>query len=120
MPCAAHTVSPVTVLGENVIAVLHQRVAGKPALRVVSLRWRGRLSGGTKRIGCRVILERAPSPSAAVCEPLAVLHHEIGVILGIWHHWWTGICLLFLRVPMDFRDLGAVRERLAVAGHAFP
>jgi hypothetical protein len=49
--------SPVRVLGENVIAALHQRVAGKPALRVVSLRRCGGLGCGRKRIGCRVVIE---------------------------------------------------------------
>jgi len=94
-------------------------VAREPALRVVSLRRIVRLGGGAKRIGRRVIFERAPPPSAAVCEPLAVLHHEINVMLGTWHYWLTGVRLLFFRVPMDFRHLGAVWERLAVAGLAF-
>jgi hypothetical protein len=91
----------------------------EPALGVVFLRRFVRHSGGPKRIGRRVILERAPSPSAAVREPLAVLHHEINVVLGTWHRWLTGVRLLFFRVPMDFRHLSAVWERLAVAGHAF-
>src|SRR6266481_6875603 len=111
--------SPLSVLRENVVAVLHHRVAREPALRVVFLRRIVRDSGGLKRIGRRVIAERAPSPSAAVREPLAVLHHEINVMLGTWHRWLTGVRLLFFRVPMNFRHLGAVRERLAVAGHAF-
>src|SRR6476661_5994214 len=102
-PCAAPTASPVPVLRKNVIAVLHQRVAREPALRVVSLRRIGRLSGGTKRVGCRVILECAPPPSAAVREPLAVLDHEICVMLGTWHGWLTGIRILSFRDPMDFR-----------------
>src|SRR5215813_6818931 len=88
--------SPMRILGENVVTVLHQGVAGEPAFRVVSLRWACRLGGRTKRVGSRVILERGPSPSAAVCEPLAVLDHEIGVILGTWYGWWAGICFLFL------------------------
>src|SRR4029077_20244742 len=57
--------------------------------------------------------------SAAVREPLAVLHHEIDVVLRTWHRRLTGIGLLLFRVPVDFGHLGAVRERLAVAGHAF-
>src|SRR6478736_2951659 len=117
--CAAPTASPVPVLRENVIEVLHHRVAREPALRVVSLRRIGRLSGGAERIGRRVILERAPSPAAAVRKPLAVLHHEIDVVLCTWHRRLTGVRLLFFGVPMDFRHLGAVWERFAVAGHAF-
>src|SRR5258708_26723802 len=111
--------SPLSVLRENVVAVLHHRVARDPALRVVFLRRVVRYSGGLKRIGRRVIVESAPSPSAAVREPLAVLHHEINVMLGAWHRWLTGVRLLFFRVSMNFRHLGAVRERLAIAGHAF-
>jgi hypothetical protein len=86
------------ILGENVVSVLHDRVAREPALRVASLRRIGRLSGGAKRIGGWVILECAPPPSAAVREPLAVLHHEIDVMLDTWHRWLAGIRLLFFRV----------------------
>src|SRR5262245_32391755 len=89
--------SPLPVLRENVVAILHHRVARKPALRVVFLRRIVRFSGGPKRVRRRVILERAPSPSATVREPLAVLHHEISVVLGTWHRRLTGICLLFFR-----------------------
>jgi hypothetical protein len=109
-------VSPVPVIRENVVSCLHDRVAREAALRVVSLRRTGRLSGGAKRIGRRVILERAPPPSAAVREPLAVLHHEIDVMLGTWHRWWTRIRILFFRDPMDFRHLGAVWKGLTVVG----
>src|SRR3981189_1093661 len=111
--------SPLSILREYVVAVLHHRVAREPALRVVFLRRSVRCSGGLKRIGRRVIVELAPSPSAAVREPLAVLHHETNVLLGTWHRWRTGVRLLYFRVPMNFRHLGAVWERLAIAGHAF-
>ena len=110
--------SPLSILRENVVAVLHHRVACEPALRVVFLRRIVRYGGRLERIGRRVIVERAPSPSAAVREPLAVLHHEINVMLGTWHRRLTGVRLLFFRIPMDFRHLGVVRERLAIAGHA--
>src|SRR5262249_14944482 len=66
-----------------------------------------------------VVVEYGPSPFAAVREPLAVLHHEVDVMLRARHRWRTGVRLLFFRVPMDFRHLGAVGERLAVAGHPF-
>src|SRR5882757_7086876 len=111
--------SPLSILREYVVAVLHHRVAREAALRVVFLRRSVRCSGGLKRIGCRVIVELAPSPSAAVREPLAVLHHEASVLLGTWHRWLTGVGLLYFRHPMNFRHLGAVWERLAIAGHAF-
>src|SRR6266576_2601683 len=111
--------SPFSILREYVVAVLHHRVAREAALRVVFLRRSVRCSGGLKRIGRRVIVELAPSPSAAVREPLAVLHHETSVLLGTWHRWLTGVRLLYFRHPMNFRHLGAVWERLAIAGHAF-
>jgi hypothetical protein len=60
------TGSPVPVLRENVIAVLHYRMARESALGVVSLRRIFRLIAGPKSIGRRVILERGPPPSAAV------------------------------------------------------
>ena len=50
-----------SVLRENVVAVLHLRVSPEPALRVVSLRRVVRHSGRAKRVGRRVIIERAPS-----------------------------------------------------------
>jgi hypothetical protein len=83
----------------------------EPALGVVFLRRFVRHSGGPKRIGRRVILERAPSPSAAVREPLAVLHHEINVVLGTWHRWLTGVRLLFF----GFQWIFAILARLGKA-----
>src|SRR5262249_52764224 len=74
---------------------------------------------GRECVGRGVIVERAPSPSTAVYEPLAVLHHEINVMLGTWHHRLSRIRLLFFRVPMDLRHLSAIWERLAIARHAF-
>src|SRR3977135_2300210 len=74
--------SPLSVLREYV--VLHHRVAREPALRVVFLRRSVRCSGGLKRIGRHVIVELAPSPSAAFREPLAVLHHKNKRLLRNW------------------------------------
>jgi hypothetical protein len=61
-PCwlALSVYSPLSVLREYVVAVLHHRVAREPALRVVLLRRIVRYGGGPKRIGRRVMLERAP------------------------------------------------------------
>src|SRR4026208_2568260 len=68
--------SPRRVFCENVIAVLYQRVAREHALGVVPLRRLASQGCGRERSGCGVIVERAPSPSTAVREPLAVLHSE--------------------------------------------
>ena len=115
--CAAYTASPVPVIRENVISCLHARVAREPALGVVPLRRLASQSAGLERIGCSVILEHGPSPPSAVREPLAVLHHEVDVMLGTWHRR-CGERLQLFRVPMDLRHPRAVRERLAVAGNA--
>src|SRR5258705_7561849 len=64
-PCLARAIgySPLSVLREYVVAVLHHRVASEPALRVVFLRRFGGCGRGLKRIGRRVIVERAhPHP----------------------------------------------------------
>src|SRR6478736_9621210 len=106
------------VLGEDVVAFLHDRMARVAALGIVPLRRRVTQCARGERVGGRVIFERAVSPSAAVCEPLAVLHHEVGVVLGAWHRRLTGVRFFFRRGPMDLRHLGAVREWLAVAGNA--
>src|SRR6267154_2482785 len=64
--------SPLSVLREDVIFCLHDRVSREPALGVVRLRWLAGLGAGRERTGRGVILEYGPSPSAAVREPLAV------------------------------------------------
>ena len=105
------------VIRENVISRLHHRVAREPALGVVPLRRLASQGAGRERIGCSVIVEHGVSPPAAVREPLAVLHHEVHIMLGTWHRRRRERLHLF-RVSMDLRQLGAVGERLAVAGNA--
>src|ERR1700724_3071137 len=111
------TTSPLGVLRENVVLLLHYRVAREPALGVVPLRRLIRRCAGPERIGRGVILELAISPSAAVREPLAILHHEINVMEGAGHQRLTGRRLVLFGVPMDLRHFGAVGERLAVPGN---
>src|SRR5262245_31702087 len=65
-----------------------------------------------------VLVELCVSPIAAVREPLAVPHHEIEVMQGVRYERRRGSLGALLRVPMDLGHLGAVGERLAVAGHA--
>src|ERR1043166_7693279 len=112
-------VSAALVIREDVVSRLHDRVAREPTLGVVLL---GRLVGcgaGPEGTGGGLILERGPSPSTAVPEPLAVLHHEVDVMLRA-RHGRCGKRLHLFRVPMDLRHLGAVGERLAVAGNPGP
>src|SRR5260370_7567978 len=82
----ANTTSPLWVLRENVVLLLHYRVAREPALGVVPLRRLIRRCAGPERIGRGVILKLGISPSAAVREPLAILPHEITVINATAHH----------------------------------
>src|ERR1700733_15880426 len=106
--------SAVPVLGENVIACLHHRVARVTALGVARLRRTVSQITRSERIGRSVILELGISPSAAVGEPLAVLQHEIHVVLGPRHRWLAWVRLLLFWVPMDFRHHGTAREWLVV------
>ena len=105
--------SPVAVLRENVISFLHKRMARKPALGVVCLR--RLLSKGAGR-RCGIIFERGPSPSAAVREPLAVLHHEVDVMLGTWNRWLTGVRLLFFGFQWIFAILAPSGKGLPLPG----
>src|SRR5579859_2194659 len=111
--------SPRRVFCEDVVAVLYNGVTGEPALCVVTLRRLVSLGARRESVGGCVMLELGIAPSAAVREPLAVLHHEINVMLGTWHRRLAGCNVILLRDPMNFRHLGTVRERLAVARHAF-
>src|SRR5258708_39828147 len=71
-----------------------------------------------ERIGCGIVVKLSPSPCAGVRKSLAVPHHEINVMQGVRHSRRTGGLRTLFRVPMDLCHLGAVGERLAVAGNA--
>jgi len=73
------------IVREDVIFCLNARVAREPALGVVRLRRFVSHGAGPERIGCRVIVEHGVPPPAAVREPLAILHHEVDVMLGSWY-----------------------------------
>src|SRR5205823_11007030 len=88
--------------------------------RGVVLLWRLVGCGtGPEGTGGGLILERGPSPPAAAREPLAVLHHEVDVMQRARHRR-CGKHLHLFRTPVDLRHLGAVGERLAVAGNSGP
>src|SRR5262245_18269598 len=92
-------------------------MALKSAFGVVRLRRLVRQGGRRERAGRAVIPERGPSPTAAICKPLAVLHHEVHVMLDARHlRIWEKIVLR--RYPMDLRHLDAVRERPPVVRYA--
>ena len=69
---------------------------------------------GRERVRRDVMVEQGVSPSAAVRKSLVVLRHEIKVMQCVGHGRWTRSLRTLFRVPVDFRDLGAVRDRLAL------
>ena len=95
------------VLREDIVSVLHDRVAPEPALGVVPLRRHVGHVGGHELTGRGVVLERTPSSSTAVREPLAVLHHEVDVMQRPGHRGRRERVQL-PRDPMDLCNLGAV------------
>src|SRR5215469_16858913 len=109
---------PIRVCRENVVAVLGERMARETALSIVSLGWFVSQSVGSKRIRCGVVAEHGPSPPAAICEPLAVLSHEINLTQRTRLRRLAGVYLVPFRVPTDLRQLGAVWKALAVTGEA--
>src|SRR5829696_4568039 len=113
--CRVIRASSLCVVGKDVVPVLYNRVAGESALGVVALRRVGCCGGGREFSGYGVILECAPSPSATIRETLAVLHHEIHVVLPARNSG-GGEGRHLGGEPVDLRHLGAIRERLAVAG----
>src|ERR1700722_942131 len=110
--------SAVPVLGENVIARLHHRVARVAALGITRLRRTVSQSASPERVGGGGVLELGISPSTAGSEPHAVLQNEIHVVLSPRRRWLAWVRFLLFWVPIDFRHHGTVREWLAVAGHA--
>src|SRR5208282_2570934 len=67
---------------------------------------------------CGVVVELRIPPSAAVGEPLAVLHHEVDVVQGPRHNGIAGLSLVGPLGPMDLRHPGAVGDGLAVRWNA--
>src|ERR1700722_6303945 len=88
--------SPLSVRCKNVIFCRHYGVAREPTLGVGPLRRLIRLCAGPERLGRGVILKLGISPSAAVREPLAILHHEINVMERAGHQRLTGGRLVLL------------------------
>src|SRR5579871_2235213 len=77
-PCSA-----LLVVGKDVVPLGHDRVASKPTLGIIRLRW---LVGGRARpelTASVVVLDLRVSPAPAVGEALAVLHHEVEVVMCV-------------------------------------
>src|SRR3954469_6353066 len=111
--------SPLAIPSEHVVRLLGGGVAGEPTARVVPLRRLTCCVAWPERIGWRVVLKNRVSPSAAIGEPLAVLHHEIHIRQVAWHSR-PGKKLVLLRHPVNLRHLRPVWDRLTVSGNAGP
>src|SRR5271169_6332353 len=65
-----------------------------------------------------IVVEHRVSPPAGLRKSLAVLFHDESLGEHVWHlHDERGLRAL-LMLPLELRDHGAIRERLAVAGDA--
>src|SRR5262245_21782442 len=110
-------VSPLAVLGKNVVSALSSRMACEPTFGIVALRRRPGCGPRRERIRSSVVVEYGPAPSAAVGEALAVFHHEIDVQQAAWDRRLREVRVRF-RSPVNFGHLGPVRNRHAVSRNA--
>src|SRR5260370_8194980 len=78
----------------------------------------GALSIGRELVRCGFVVEHRVSPSAAFRESLAVLFHDECLAKDVWNIHDEGGLRALLRLPLDFRDHGALRERWAFARNA--
>src|SRR5262249_44142548 len=104
--------SALRILRKDVVVRLRDRVARSAALGIVPLRRHVSGGGGRELVRRGVVLERAVTPTVAVGEALAVLHHEVDVVQLVEHERLTRRALVLLRLPMDLRHLRAIGERL--------
>src|ERR1700736_2321084 len=101
-----------------IVPALHNGVACRPALGIVSLGWLIRGIGGPKTVGGSFIFEGSISPAAAIRKSLAVLHHQVHIVECAGYERLSGIGLLLLCYPVNLRHLGTIGEGLAVLGNA--
>src|SRR4029453_12490258 len=96
---------------EDVILALHRNVACLAAVG-----W-GVLVG-CPLVGLGVIVEERVPPAAGLRKPLAVLLDDESLGEYVGHIDVERLHGGLLRLPLQLHDLGALGERLAVAGHA--
>src|SRR6185312_12220638 len=95
---------------ENVILRRHLGVTGVTAIAALAV--------GGEAVGRGGINEPGVSPAAGLGKALAVFLDEENVLILVGHIDDKGRIRALLLRPLDFRDLGAVGEWLAVAGNA--
>src|ERR1700722_6641495 len=107
----ARSGSTLLVRVEDVVLCLHWRMARESAVR--------RTFGiGGELVRWGIVVEHRVAPPAAFCKSLAVLFHDESLLKDVWHIHDEGSLRALLRRPLELRDLGTVRERLAVARNA--
>src|SRR5258706_14925999 len=75
---------------------------------------------GRESVGCRVVVKRGVPPSATVGKSLAIPFDEINSYQSARHIHGKGRLRILLRFPPYLRNLGALRELLAVSRNADP
>src|ERR1700722_6852832 len=106
--------SPLSVRCKNVIFCRHYGVAREPTLGVGPLRRLIRLCAGPERLGRGIVLKLGISPSAAVREPLAILHHEINIMKTGGNQGLAGFRNILCSVPVYLPLFGPAGEGLPV------
>ena len=73
---------------------------------------------GRERVGLSAIIEQSITPAARFRKPHAVLLDDKCLREDVRHIHVEGRLHTLLRFPLQLHDLGAFRERLAIAGNA--
>src|SRR6516165_1052736 len=107
--------SPFWICRENVILRRHFGVAREPAFATAWIKL-GRL----KRVGRWIVSPLGECPSVRVRESLGILLDERDRFQSVRHVYKVRRLSVPFEGPLDLRNLGAVRKKLAVTGNAVP
>src|SRR5262249_55820359 len=105
--------SPFWIRGPNVILRRHLGMAREPALGAARIKF-GRL----KRVGRWIISPLGICPSVRIRESLGILFDERNRFQGVRYIYEIGRHIVPFEGPLDLRNFGTVREKLAIARHA--
>src|SRR5580698_732933 len=100
--------SSLLVRVKNVILILHDRMARETAIDGASRIW-------LERVGRGLIVKHRIGPSLGSRKSLAILFDQKDVLQGVRYVYRKRRFDHLLWLPLDLRDLGAVRERLAIS-----
>ena len=71
-----------------------------------------------ERVGAGVIVELRVAPAPGLGKSLAVPRDEVDIVERTWDARGSGRLGALLRLPMNFRELGAIGKRLATIRNA--